>query len=217
MQQPSATNMPDPEPEASRPEDQEFAGWDRIPPELSAQVFEELRAIARHKMTSQQVGHTLQATALVNEVYLKIQGIQTEITDRNHLVCLAARAMRQILVDHNRRKASSHRPPPSRRIEAPDALDHMAKHFQSQGDDIEGLDQALAALERRDPELVMLVELRTFGGLTLEECATELAVPLRTIERRWKAAKGVLRLELARLGYAPPSGDVAPDGSGASK
>jgi RNA polymerase sigma factor (TIGR02999 family) len=161
---------------------------------LISLVYNELHGLAHHYLQGERTGHTLQTTALVNEAYLRLanQGpFQTK--DRGHFVALAAQLMRQILVDY----ARSHRAA-KRGAEWKVALDENFDHPQQEGIDVVALDDALTALSRLDPQQSRIVELRFFGGLTLEETAAILAISVSTTKREWDMAKAWLSRELRR-------------------
>lgn len=168
------------------------------PESLYREVYAELYALAQGQMRGQRSEHTLQATALVNEVYLRLQSRGGEFNDRNHFVRMAARAMRQILVDYSRRRGASHRPPVSRRVEIDGILDQAVGRFEQRSESLVALDSALKLLETRDPALARLVELHSFGGQTIADCAVTLGISERTALRWWRAARGMLRLEIER-------------------
>lgn len=152
-------------------------------------VYPELRAIAQRQLGGERSGHTLQATALVNEAYMRLSGLdRIEWKDRVHFVHMAARVMREVLVDHARRRAASKRDGGER--VSLTSLDLPA----GDGDDIDvaALDGALAALERIDADKARIVELRYFGGLTIEETAEALDLSPATIKRHWQVARSWL-------------------------
>lgn len=155
-------------------------------------VFDELRAIAQLHMRRQEPGHTLQATALVNEAYLRLAAGHAQFSDRGHFVALASRAMRQILVDHARRRGAGTRIPKSLCV----GLDAAIDAYAADGADLGALHSALERLERLDPDLGRLVELRTFGGQTIAACADVLGISERQAYRRWQAARAFLHREI---------------------
>ena len=162
--------------------------------ELFTLVYAELYALARSHMARQRPGHTLQPTALVNEAFLKLcRPKETEFADRTHFLRIAANAMRQILMDHARRRDAEKRPDAARRVE----LDGLMGEFERRSGGLLALDAALARLEARDPELVKLVELRFFGSHEVTEVAQMLGISERTAHRRWNAAKLFLQDELS--------------------
>lgn len=149
-------------------------------------VYPELRAIAQRQLGGERRGHTLQATALVNEAYLRLSGLdRIEWQDRVHFVHMAARVMREVLVDHARRRAASKRDGGER--VSLTGLDLAAG--DAGGIDVAALDGALDALERLDPDKARIVELRYFGGLTIEETAEALGQSPATIKRHWQVAR----------------------------
>ena len=161
--------------------------------ELIELVYGELRAIAQRNMGRQAPGHTLQPTALVNEALMRlIKQDDWVCRDRAHLMRLVSTAMRHVLVDHARSKKSRRRQPPGERQE----LDAALAAYESDQVDIVALDDALSDLEKDDPDLAQVIELRFFGGLTLEECAEILEVSEMTVRRRLRMAKTLLRQDL---------------------
>lgn len=156
-------------------------------------VYEELRQLAAAKMRKQSAGHTLQPTALVHEAYMKALGQAEDFDNRRHFFYIASRAMRDILVDHARRKSASKRGGDQVFVTAEDieiGIDRTA-------DDVLALDQALQKLEglsRRQHDLVML---RFFGGLTAVEAAEALGISERTAERDWRFARAYLHKALS--------------------
>ncbi len=146
-------------------------------------------------MTGEHSGHTLQATALVNEVYLKLVGVQhVRWQDRAHFFAVSARLMRRILVDHARSRRSLRHGGAAHMI----PLDDVAVVADDPGEDLVALDDALTALAAVDARKSQVVELRFFGGLTVEESAEALHVSPETIMRDWKLAKSWLLRELTR-------------------
>lgn len=167
------------------------------------QVYDQLHGLASRQMRSQGPGHTLQATALVSELYLKLGTHDSKRwKDRDHFIAMAARAMRSILVDHARSKGRQKRSADGVRI----ALDEAAADYTQRSGDLVALDEALSALGENDPGLVELVELRFFGGCSMEECARFMGKSLRTIQRDWAFAKGWLRRRLEAVLGTPPLG-----------
>jgi RNA polymerase sigma factor (TIGR02999 family) len=136
--------------------------------------------------------HTLQPTALVHEAWLKIaRGRQAPWDDQEHLLATAARAMRHALVDHARAKAAARRGGDRQRVEMPAVDDRCACQRVLE------LNDALQALAEVDPQLARLVELRAFGGLSIEEVARALAISPRSVKRGWAVAQSWLRCKLA--------------------
>jgi RNA polymerase sigma-70 factor, ECF subfamily len=156
--------------------------------ELLPLVYQELRRIAAGYLRRERRGHTLQPTALVHEAYVRMLGQQDRIwQNRAHFVGIAARMMRRILVDHARRRRATKRD--AIRVTLDENFDAPAVRDP----DLVALDDALRDLETIDPQLIRIVELRYFGGLTTHEAAEVLGVSLRTLEREWATAKAWLR------------------------
>jgi RNA polymerase sigma-70 factor, ECF subfamily len=156
-------------------------------------IYAELRRVAARQLRSERVSHTLQPTALVHEVYLRlVDQRQVDWQNRAHFVGVAAQIMRRILVDHARRRSAGKRGEGVRCVSVDDAPEIAA------ADEIPilALDHALGRLERVDPELAKIVALRAFGGLTIEEAAHVLKVSPSTAKRDWRTAKAWLAREL---------------------
>jgi RNA polymerase sigma factor (TIGR02999 family) len=161
------------------------------PAELLPQVYDELRKLAAAKLACEQLGHTLDATALVHEAFLKLGGERSFAT-RNDYLKAAAQAMRRILVDHARAKSAAKRGGRRVAIEA----DHLVTPLPN--DDLEALDEALSRLAVEHPHLAELVQLRHFGGLTLAQCADVLGVSARTADTWWAYARAWLAVALKK-------------------
>lgn len=158
-------------------------------------VYTELRALAADLLAAERAGHTLQTTALVHEAYLRFIGQQTiGWRSRMEFFGVAAKAMRRILVDHARMARSQKRGGGSPRVE----LDGAVARFDERSIDLVALDEALEKLGLLDARKSRVVELRFFGGLTVEETAQLLNCPLRTIERDWTMAKAWLHAEVSK-------------------
>jgi RNA polymerase sigma factor (TIGR02999 family) len=156
-------------------------------------VYSELHRIAHGYLRGEQKGHTLQSTALVNEVYLRLASQDPgPINDRVHFVRVAAHVMRQILVDYARARRAAKRDG-GRRVE----LDESLHALQLADVDVLALDEALNGLARLDPGQARIVELRFFGGLSIEDTATALGVSPATVKREWASARAWLSRELA--------------------
>jgi len=152
-------------------------------------VLAELRRIARRQMNQERPGHTLQATALVNEAYLKLAGQQGfEWQNRAHFFAVAAQVMRHILIDHARAHARDKRGGGAIQV----SLDEAAVLAEDQAEHFIALDEALRSLELVDPQKSKIVELRYFGGLSIEETADVLNISPRTVRREWQRAKAWL-------------------------
>ena len=174
------------------------------PPHVSAlmpAVYTELRRIAARYISRERPGQTLQATALVNEVFLRLAAERPrEFQNRSHFVAIAALSMRQILVQRARARRAIKRGGAPERVTLDEGLvtgpaDGHA--FGSVRDtELLALDEALTRLARFDPELVQLVELRYFGGLTVEETAEALGSSPATVKRQWAVARAWLKRAL---------------------
>ena len=161
---------------------------------LFVRVYDELRATA-HRLASRESGETLGTTALVHEAYLKlVGGSPMAIQDRRHFFSIAARAMRQILVDTARRRRAFKRGGNRSRadIDADQLPERLALGASGSPVDTLALDEALTALEEADGRLARVVELRFFVGLSLEEAADVLGVSSRTVKRDWQKARAFL-------------------------
>jgi RNA polymerase sigma-70 factor, ECF subfamily len=157
-------------------------------------VYGELRRLARQYMRRERPGHTLQTSALINEAYLRLVDQDIAWENRAHFFAISARLMRQILVDHARERNSIKRGGNQFKI----SLAEAANLGQDQASDIVALDDALKSLAEIDPRQSQIVELRFFGGLTIEETAEVLGVSHTTVERDWNFAKAWLHRELSR-------------------
>jgi RNA polymerase sigma factor (TIGR02999 family) len=161
-------------------------------------VYDELRRVARARLRAEQPNHTLQATALVHETYLRLMGRgQQTPQNRAHLFALAARLMRQILVDHARKKKAEKRGGGVTAITITDS----APAPETSLVDILALDEALTQLAAHDTRLAQVVEMRYFAGMSIEETAVALNVSTATVERDWTVAKAWLLQRLSQ----PPS------------
>jgi len=162
--------------------------------ELMPLVYEELRRLAAHYMRGERPGHTLQTSALVNEAYLRLAAHEEiQWQDRAHFFAVAAQAMRRILVDHARRRGNLKRGGGAPRVALDEALIVSAERMA----EVVALDDALARLAEIAPRKSQLVELRFFGGLSIEEAAEVLGVSPGTVMRDWTFVKAWLRREIA--------------------
>ena len=158
-------------------------------------VHQELRRIARRHMAGERSGHTLQTTALVNEAYLRLIGSQNvRWQDRAHFFAVSAQLMRRILVDYARSRNYQKRGAGARPVALVESLDASSQ----KGTDLVALDEALEALATADPRKSRVVELKFFGGLSVEEIAEVLKVSPQTVLRDWKLSKVWLLRELAK-------------------
>ena len=162
-------------------------------------MYGELRRIAKRCLAGERAGHTLQATALVNEAYLRLVDVRrVNWQNRAHFLAMSARLMRRILVDVARSKRYQKRGGGAVKVTLDDALVPTVER----GPDLVALDDALGALARVDERKAHVIELRFFGGLSVEETATVLKVSVDTVMRDWKLAKVWLLRELRRA--TPP-------------
>lgn len=167
--------------------------------DLMPLVYDELRLLARSYLRRETPGHTLQATSLVHEAYLRLveQGTATART-RSHFFSLAAQVMRRILVDHARRARAEKRGGECAHVEFDEAL--FASTTRSV--DLVALDDALRDLAELNPQHSQIIELRFFGGMTNEEVAEVLDVSERTVKREWRMARAWLRRTIFPNGSA---------------
>jgi RNA polymerase sigma-70 factor, ECF subfamily len=169
--------------------DGDRAALDRLVPIVQP----ELRRLARHYMARQQPGHTLQATALINEVYLRlIEWRNLRWQDRAHFFGVSAQLMRRTLVDHARRQQSLKRGGDAIAI----SLDEAVVVSPERSADLIAIEEALHRLAAFDPRRSRIVELRFFGGLSVEETAEVLKSSPRTVKREWNLARAWLYCEL---------------------
>lgn len=158
-------------------------------------VYSELRRMADGCLRRERPGHTLQPTALVHEAYMRLVGQdQPDYQSRAHFYGVAAQVMRQILVDHARRRTAAKRGGGARTV----PLEEAAGMVGERDDVIVALDEALSTLEKQDPEKAKLIEMRFFGGLTAEESAEVLGVPVQTVRRQLRVAQAWLQREVDR-------------------
>jgi RNA polymerase sigma factor (TIGR02999 family) len=168
-------------------------------------VERELHRLARAYMRRERHDHTLQATALVNEVFLRLAGTSNpRWQDRAHFVGIAARLMRQVLVDHARSRAYRKRGGGGKRV----PLENAPLITPGPEVDVLAVDRALEAFAKVDPRKSQVVELRFFGGLSAEETADVLGISVETVKRDWRVAKLWLARELE--GKAPRQGQTSP-------
>lgn len=168
---------------------------------LAPLIYDELRRNARLQMRLERPGNTLQTTALVNEAYLRLlRGGMVHWKDRVHFFAVAAQIMRRILVDAARARSAAKRGGQARKVAHSSAvnLDQVADASWERGSELIAVDNALTELGQFDPRKAQVVELRFFGGFSVEETAQILAVSPQTVMRDWKLAKAWLTRELAR-------------------
>lgn len=163
------------------------------PSDLMPLVYDELRRIAAGYMSRERAGQTIQATALVNEAFVRLAAERPrEFANRKHFVAIAALSMRQILVQRARARRAAKRGGQPDRVTLDDAL--LADTGRSI--DLVALDEALTRLAALDPEQARLVELRYFGGLSIEETADAMDVSPATVKREWAMARAWLKQAL---------------------
>jgi RNA polymerase sigma factor (TIGR02999 family) len=157
-------------------------------------VYDELRRVARRHLRREQPGHALQPTALVHEVYLRLVDVdRLALKNRTHFFAVAAKLMRQILVDHARRQRADKRGGEVTMV----SLDDASPASQPAGVDVLALDQALETLSALDARQCRVVELRFFAGLNIDEAADALEISPATVERDWALAKAWLYRRLS--------------------
>jgi RNA polymerase sigma factor (TIGR02999 family) len=162
--------------------------------ELVPLVYDDLRRIARRQLARHRAQGTLSTTALVHEAYLKlVDQTRVEINDRNHFFAIAARAMRQIIIDYARRRMAQKRG--GGRF--PVSLDSVQIPVAAQADTLVAIDDALERLSQLNERLTRVFECRYFAGLSDQETADALSMSLRTVQRDWMKGKAWLRRELA--------------------
>jgi RNA polymerase sigma factor (TIGR02999 family) len=157
-------------------------------------AYDELRRLARRQLGGAPRGRTLVTTVLVNEAFMKLVRRPVEVQDRAHFFALAARAMRQIIVDHAR-KRGAHKRGGDR---FPTSLDADAIAIEEVAQELVDIDDALGRLQQVDPRLAQIVEWRFFGGMTDDEVGDALGITARTVRRDWQKAKAFLYRELTR-------------------
>lgn len=164
--------------------------------ELAPRVYNELRRLAAGYMGRERPGQTLQPTALVHEVYLRLAGAGTPWNDERHFVGIAARSMRQILVERARARGAQKRWAALDRVSLSESLVGAAEEDAM----LPALDEALDRLEQLDPEQARIIELRYFAGYGVEEAADALGMSPATLKRRWALARAWLFRELSDSG-----------------
>lgn len=158
-------------------------------------VYDELHRIARRAWSQQAHGHTLQPTALINEAYLKLANAENATyQDRCHFFAVACKAMRQILVNHAKSRLSEKRGGGLANV----SLDDVQPAVHQEASEIVALHDALDALHAVDPRKSMIVEMRYFGGLSIEETAEAMGVSIGTVNRDWRLARSWLIREMNR-------------------
>jgi RNA polymerase sigma factor (TIGR02999 family) len=186
-------------------------GDERAFAQLSALMYEELRQLAQRHLRRERSDHTIQKTALVNEAFVRLVGQQSvDWQSRAHFIGLASKLMRRVLVDYARARLADKRGGGAGVLsldemaapeadEAPDttptALQHLDAHTQ---EEVSAIDQALQRLEQIDARQAQIVEMRYFGGLTVEQTAEAIGISEATVKREWTLARAWLRRELGK-------------------
>jgi RNA polymerase sigma factor (TIGR02999 family) len=186
-------------------------GDERAFAELSALMYEELRQLAQRHLRRERSDHTIQKTALVNEAFVRLVGQQSvDWQSRAHFVGLASKLMRRVLVDYARARLADKRgggagvlsldemaaPEADEASDTtPTALQHLDAHTQ---EEVSAIDQALQRLEQIDARQAQIVEMRYFGGLTVEQTAEAIGISAATVKREWTLARAWLRRELGK-------------------
>jgi RNA polymerase sigma factor (TIGR02999 family) len=156
-------------------------------------LYNELHRLAMHHMRNERPGHTLQATALVNEAYLKlIDNREANWQNRAHFLAIASQAMRRVLIDHARSKRRVKRGGLQQKV----SLEDVVIAAEEQTYDLVALDEALDRLAKVDARQSRIVELRFFGGLSVEQTAEVLSISAKTVKRDWAVARAWLHREL---------------------
>jgi RNA polymerase sigma factor (TIGR02999 family) len=170
---------------------------DKAVGELMPLVYDELRRLAAGYLRRERPGQTLQATALANEAFVRLsQERPQSFQNRTHFLAIAALSMRQILVQRARAKHAEKRGGGAERITLDESM-AGGPSVPDEGIDVLALDEALTRLAAFDPQQAKMVELRYFGGLTIEETAETLEISPATVKRQWTLARAWLRRELA--------------------
>ena len=188
--------------ELTRLLDQTVKGDEEAAASLFAMVYDELRRLAAAVLRHERQDHTLQPTALVHEAYLRLADEpHGRWENRAHFLAVAARAMRRILVDHARGRNAQKRGSGAVRF----ALEDVEPAASGSAPDLDLviLDEALARLSVLDARQARIIELRFFGGLTVEETAAAISASPRTVKRDWQIARAWLKREMARLTQLP--------------
>jgi RNA polymerase sigma factor (TIGR02999 family) len=184
---------------APSPNETTDEGFSGAAAELLPLVYQSLKELARQRMSLERPGHTLQATALVHETYLRLAGKSVQWVSRTQFYHAAAQAMRRILVEHARARGRVKRGGGARRV--PINLLDLAE--EGDRDEILALDEAIRRLEEHTPEIAAVVRLRFFAGLTVPQTAEALAIGCRSVDRAWAYARVWLYRELYGQAASP--------------
>ncbi len=171
-----------------------WAGDEQARDERVALVYDELRRVASRMMRRERPDHTLSPTAVVHEAVIRLLGeaVFDKASDRSHVFASAARVMREVLIDHARRRAADRRGGGRRRV----PLDSAVDYFEAQGLDVVAVHEALDRLAELDGRQAQIMTLRYFGGFTVAEVAAALGVSVVTVERDWRLARAWLAGQL---------------------
>jgi RNA polymerase sigma-70 factor (ECF subfamily) len=169
-------------------------GDERARGELIALIYDELRRVASSLMRRERADHTLSPTAVVHEAVIRLLGeaVFDRAADRSYLFASAARALREVLIDHARRRAAARRGGGMRRV----PLDSVVDYFEGQGLDVVAVHEALDRLAALDGRQAQVMTLRYFGGMTVAEVAAALGVSVATAEQDWRLARAWLTGQL---------------------
>jgi RNA polymerase sigma factor (TIGR02999 family) len=169
------------------------AGENAAAEELIPRIFHQLRGLARVYLAGERTGHTLQPTALVNEAYIRLVRDQPDWQNRAHFIGVAASVMRRVLIEYARRRQAAKRGSDPAVVQLDEQYDMLS---EQQSAEVLALDCALDQLEKQSPRHRQIVELRYFGGLSVEETAEVVGVSAITVKRDWLAARSWLRTEM---------------------
>ena len=159
-------------------------------------VYDELHRLAEHYMRNERVGHTLQPTALINEAYLRLASAEkANWQHRAHFVAVAAGTMRRVLIDHARKQKAAKRGGKQAALPLEDSPEFLS---EERSEELIALDEALTRLQELDSRQSQVVELRFFGGLTVEETAKVLGISPKTVKRDWAVARAWLHGEMSK-------------------
>ncbi len=163
-------------------------------------VYDELHRLAEHYMRNERVGHTLQPTALINEAYLRLASAEkANWQHRAHFVAVAAGTMRRVLIDHARKQKAAKRGGKQAALPLEDSPEFLSAVLREErSEELIALDEALTRLQELDPRQSQVVELRFFGGLTVEETAEVLGISPKTVKRDWAVARAWLHGEMSK-------------------
>ncbi len=182
----------------------------KTPASEMERLYETLREIARSHMRRERAGHTLEATAVVHEAYLRLANLEGGAwSNQDHFLSLAAASIRRVLVDHARGRNSLKRGGGADNLTLHSGIADTPSEAALDRIDILALDEALSKLAEQDPESARLVEFRYFGGMTIEQAADHLSIGRNTAARRWRAARAWLKREIGD-GSVPDRGTGEP-------